>query len=237
LVTSRLVAAGLVWALLVATTAAFVVTEALKLERPPVGHMGAPRAFSPTCECPKRTARLSFRLRRDDSLDIAVVDGQENVVRTLATDVRPGRGRVRVRWGGRNDAGAIVPDGQYRLRVHLDGEDRTVTFRRSFAVDTDPPEILLLEVGDTRLTAGSEGISIRIELSEPARVHLRVDGRAALRFGLVESGTETVVWPGTFRRGPLPAGEYELALRGRDRAGNRSQLTRTVGIEIVSSGE
>jgi hypothetical protein len=233
----RLVVTGLVWALLVATTAAFVVTEALKLERPPVGLMGAPKAFSPTCECAKQTARLSFRLRKDDSIDLAIVDEEENVVRTLATDARPGRGRVRIRWGGRNDAGTIVSDGQYRLRVHLDEEDRTVTFRRSFAVDTDPPEILLLEVGDTRLTTGSEGIGIRIELSEPTRVNLRVDGRRALKFGLVESGTETVVWPGTARGLSLPPGEYEIALRGRDRAGNRSQLTRTVEIEIVSPGE
>jgi flagellar hook capping protein FlgD len=233
----RLLVPLLVWALLVATTAAFVVTEALKLERPPVGNMGAPRAFSPTCSCPKQTARLSFRLRRADSIDVAIVDEEENVVRTLAADVRPGRGRVRFRWGGRDDVGSLVPDGQYRLRVHLDGEDRTVTFRRSFAVDTDPPEIVLLEVGDTRVAAGGDGIGIRVELSEPARVTLRVNGRRALRFGLVDAGTETVVWSGTARRRSLPPGEYEIALRARDRAGNRSQLTRTVGIEIVPPGE
>lgn len=232
----RLLVTTLVWALLVATTAAFVVTEALKLERPPVGAMRGDRALSPVCSCPKRTARVSFRLRKVDAIDVAIVDEDGEPVRVLASGARPGRGRVAFRWGGRNDAGAIVPDGAYRLRVRLVGQDRTTTFRREVVVDTEPPTIRLIEVDPRRTAPGGEGTQIRLQLSERARVSLLVDGRRAARFGAVDPGTAEVVWRGTSRGRALPSGEYRIALRARDRAGNRSRPTPPVEISVVRAG-
>jgi hypothetical protein len=233
----RLVVTGFVWALLVATTAAFVVTEALKLERPAVGRFRGDSVFSPTCSCLQQRARFSFILRRADRVDVVIVDEDGEPVRVLASAARPGRGRVGFRWGGRDDAGAIVPDGAYRVRVRLMEEDRTVTFGRPLVVDTQPPRLTLLEVDPRRIVRGRDGISIRFDVSERARVFLLVDRRRAARFGLFRNGSETVGWSGTSRRRLLPPGEYRIVLRARDRAGNRSPRTRAVRVTVVSPGE
>jgi hypothetical protein len=232
----RLLVTVLVWALLVATAAAFVVTEALKLERPPIGAIRGNRFLSPVCSCPKETTRLSFRLRKAGAIDVAIVDAEGDPVRVLASGARPGRGRVAFRWGGRNDAGAIVPDGAYRLRVRLVSEDRTVTFRRGVVVDTEPPTVRLLEVDPRRTAPGGEGVRLRLELHERARVFLLVDGRRAARLGTIDSGTAEVVWRGTSRGRALPSGEYRISLRARDRAGNRSRPTLPVQISVVRAG-
>jgi hypothetical protein len=233
----RLVVTGLVWALLVATTAAFVVTEALKLDRPAVGQFRGDTVFSPTCSCPQQRARFSFRLRQAQTVDVVIVDENGEPVRVLASAARPGRGRVGFRWGGREDAGDIVRDGAYRVRVRLMEEDRTVTFGRPLVVDTQPPRLTLVDVEPRRIAPGGEGVSIRFDLSDRARVFLLVDRRRAARFGLFSSGSETVTWAGTSRRRLLPPGEYRIALRARDRAGNRSPRTRAVRVTVVSSGE
>jgi hypothetical protein len=227
---------GLVWALLVATSAAFVVTEALKLERPSIRDMQGDRMLSPTCSCRKEAAQLSFRLGKAASVDVAIVDADGEPVRRLASEARLGRGRAVFRWDGRDDSGAVVADGPYRLRVRLPAENRTVTFGQRIAVDTDPPALQLLEVDPRRLIPGDEGLAIHLELDERARVFLAVDGRRADRFGIVERGTEEIVWRGTSRGRALPPGEYEIALRAKDRAGNRSPPTGGVEIVVGPSG-
>ena len=166
---TRVVAAGLVGALLVATTAAFVATEALKLKRPPVGQMRGDRVFSPGCGCPQRVARISIRLRAADALDVSIVDADGETVRVLREGARPGRGRVFLRWNGRSDEREIVADGPYRLRVRLAESGRTVTFARPIVVDTESPEVRLRAVSPTSVEPG-EAVELRFELSERASV-------------------------------------------------------------------
>ena len=123
----------LVVALLVATAAAFAVTESLKLDRSDVGAPRFPKSFQP----PQEKAKLSFRLRHGDRLDIVIVsDGQP--VRTLARSLERPRGRVRVRWDGRNDAGMVVPEGIYQVRVDLREAERTIVFPAEIRVDRSP---------------------------------------------------------------------------------------------------
>ncbi len=231
----RLAVTVLVWALLVATTCAFVVTEALKLERPPVGQMRGDRAFSPTCSCPKQVAELSFRLRRADTIDVAIVDEGGTVVRTLATTERRSRGRARFRWDGRNEADEIAQDGAYRLRVRLSDADRTVTFSRRVNVDTEPPQILLLAV-EPQVAATADEISLRVELSEPARVFAQIEGRRPVRFGLIDAGRSELDWAAALGGRRLPPGRYSLSLTARDPAGNRSApMSEPLELEIAGS--
>lgn len=127
----------LVVALVVATTGALAVTESLKLEGSVIGAPRFTAVFSPGCDCPQRKAVLSFRLEHSDRLDLVIVsDGKP--VRTLLENAHRPRGRVRVRWNGRDDAGAIVPDGSYRLRVRLRKADRTIVIPEDIEVDTQP---------------------------------------------------------------------------------------------------
>jgi FlgD Ig-like domain len=116
----------LVLVLLVGATAAFAVSEALKQERSPVVHPRLTKVFSPTCDCAEKTATLSVKLRKQTVIEAVVVDANDKPVRTLASGMRRGPGRITFAWDGRDDAGRIVPAGEYRLRMHVASGDRTI---------------------------------------------------------------------------------------------------------------
>ena len=80
---ARLLPIALVVALLVGTAAAFAVTERLKLVRSPIAAPEIDRVFSPVCDCERDEAAIAFRLREADRVDLAIVDGDGDVVRTL----------------------------------------------------------------------------------------------------------------------------------------------------------
>ena len=112
--------------LLVATAAAFVGTEALKLSKPlltlfdvrdtshrHISHL----TFSPTCSCPSDTAHLGVRFRSPMRVAVQVVDDQGAIVRHLLPEKRVKA--IGLRWNGRTDAGKVAPDGHYRFRLDL----------------------------------------------------------------------------------------------------------------------
>src|SRR5688500_8743827 len=122
---TRIASTAFVVVLLSATTAAFALTERLKLQQSPILGPRVDKLFSPVCACESATAAVRFRLRNADRLDIAIVDADGDVVRTLVQGRRYGRGAVAVAWNGRDDRGAVVAEGSYRPRVHLDEQHRT----------------------------------------------------------------------------------------------------------------
>jgi hypothetical protein len=221
----RIAVTVLVLALLGGTAAAFTMTEALKLERPPVTEPRFDKVFSPTCRCPTGAARLSFRLRRADRLDLAIVSGDEPV-RTLATDLEHARGRVLVRWNGRDDDGAILPDGLYRLRVELADAGRTVVIPKKIRIDTQAPDLELIRTAPQAFSPDGDGrrdtLRVVYRIDEDAAPVLSVDGRIAFEGGLRRAGERAVVWDGRIGERSLPPGDYHLFLRARDRAGNLS---------------
>ena len=60
----------LVIGLLGGATAAFGLTEALKLERSPIAAPDFTKRFSPICRCPEQRAQLIFRLRKATVNDV-----------------------------------------------------------------------------------------------------------------------------------------------------------------------
>ncbi len=113
-------------ALLVGTVAAFTYTEAIKLERTPVGKVRVQTRLAPECECPRETARVGFDLREPQRIDVTVVNADGDEVRELASDLERQEGRFVLTWDGRDEAGLVVPDGAYRVRVRLRDERRTI---------------------------------------------------------------------------------------------------------------
>ena len=108
----RIASALLVAALLVATAAAFAVTERLKLVRSPIAATEIDRVFSPVCGCETDEAAIAFRLRRPTGSTSTVVDGGGDVVRTLVRSrSAAGRAAIEASWDGRDDAGNVVPEG------------------------------------------------------------------------------------------------------------------------------
>jgi len=70
--------------------------------------------------------RVCFRLTRDDTVQVAVVDPDDNIVRVLASD-EPLEGSDTAHcfaWNGRDAAGQPVPPGSYHLQLSLRDADR-----------------------------------------------------------------------------------------------------------------
>ena len=67
--------------LLLASAAAFAITEHLKLIKSPIYGPQVPKVFSPVAG----KAVISFKLRHSDSVTVKIVDSHGNVVDTLAT--------------------------------------------------------------------------------------------------------------------------------------------------------
>ena len=218
-------------ALLVGTVAAFTYTEALKLERKPVRKVRLDHWLSPGCDCPRQTARISFELREPERLDVSVVDEDGDAVRTLATGLAKPPGRVVVTWDGRDDAGRIVPEGAYRIRLRLLDERRTIAIPVDLNVDTQAPVATLLDVVPTALAPGEE-LTVRYRADEPARARLDVDGQEVRRGGLRPAGARSLTWPAVVNGVPLAPGAHTVSLRVVDRAGNASVPTEAVTITV-----
>jgi hypothetical protein len=240
-VASRLAPAALVAALLVATSAAFVVTEKLKLTRNPIVGPRVAKLFSPVCDCGTDTASISFRLRKPDRVTVDVIDSKGDVVRELARRRPQGRAAVSYVWDGRDAGGHVVDEGAYRPRVHLERARRTIVMPNPIRVDVTPPKVVSFTARPLVISPDGDGRSdyarIRYRLSEKAVVELYVDGTRAIRkLGTRPRGTMS--WTGTAGGEQLPEGVYTLRLVARDIAGNLGPRSgsRTVRIRFLDLG-
>jgi FlgD Ig-like domain len=232
----RLAITALVLALIGGTTAAFTLTEALKLQRSPIGKPRIRPFFSPTCECPKRTARMLIRLKKEDRLDVVVVNSDGDPVRTLASDVRESPGKVIFTWDGRTDAGALAPDGAYRLRVHLDEEHRTIVIPNTTRLDTEPPTAELVSLAPRVLSPDGDGrrdsATLVVSLGEDSRPVVLVDGTPAEAGRRAPAGESELDWPGTREGRPLGEGTYVVGVQASDRAGNVSPQSSGLTVRL-----
>lgn len=219
-------------ALLGGTSAAFAVTEALKLERQTVFAPRFDRAFSPVCDCPTERAHLQLRLRKADRLTAEVVDEEGEVARVLAEGRRYRRGSVTFSWDGRTDEGTAAPDGLYRLRLRLHGQDRTILVPITFHLDTRRPTVRIERARPAELTPDGDGRADRVAIAyrsdEGGQAVLSVRGEGLPETVVVTgrpraAGQVGVSWRGKLAGQPLPPGSYILALRVRDQAGNLSE--------------
>jgi len=121
--------------LVLGAVAAFVQAQALKADRPALRALDFDARLAPGCHCAQAVARLAVRLRDGQRIDAAIIDADGRPVRTLATGELRGGGEVAFTWSGRDDAGEIVPDGDYRLRIDLTEPKRSITLPSPVAVE------------------------------------------------------------------------------------------------------
>jgi hypothetical protein len=221
--------------LLVATTVAFAITEGLKLEPSPIRSVYVNKVFSPTCDCSTNEAAIRFRLRKADRMTLSIVDRSDHVVRTLVSSEPTKNGIVRASWDGRDDDGAIVPDGRYRPRVHLERAHRTIVLPNPIRVDTLAPKVTLVRLRPRVFSPDGDGRNDKVaavyRVSEPAHALLFVDGRLRVR-GRSAKPQGKLDWFGKVDGHSLPARRYRISLGARDIAGNISQPTPPVFVRI-----
>jgi hypothetical protein len=105
--------------LLAGTAAAMVLTQHLRHDGPVASSIHWKTRPGPRY-------RVCFRLTRDDTVQVAVVDPADHVVRVLATD-EPLEGSDTAHcfaWNGRDADGQPVRPGTYRLQLSLHDADR-----------------------------------------------------------------------------------------------------------------
>jgi hypothetical protein len=230
----RLAPTVLVAALLVATATAFAVTERLKLQDSPVLSTQIDQLFSPVCTaCPakSREGKVSFRLRREESIRLDIADSTGSVIRHgIGTGVF-GQAYHTFAWDGRNDSGHVVRDGVYKAELTLLDEKRTFEFPVDIHVDSTPPTIEEVTPRHAVFSPDGDGhadwVDLRYRFSEPAYAILYVDGKKlATSHGHLPSSA--IQWYG---RGFKP-GEHRLALAAQDPAGNLSPSTREFTVRI-----
>jgi hypothetical protein len=223
----RLLAVAVVGGLLVATGAAFVVTERLKLEKSPIAGTRLTKTFSPVCACASDSASILFRLRHGGSVDVDVINPAGVVVRQLARSRFPA-GWMSLRWSGRNVFGRVSPDGDYRIRVHLPAQHRTIVFPNVIVLDTTAPKVKQFRVTRKTIQVG-ERTRIDYSFSKGAHPVVFVDGREAV-YGRFAHTTGTLDWFGKVKGLPVRPGIHRISLAARDDAGNSSP--KTGGLEV-----
>jgi FlgD Ig-like domain len=213
--------------LLAATATAFAVTERLKLEDSPVLGTRISPFFSPRIG----EGRIAFRLRREEDIQIDIVDSQGRVVRHAVGAGVFGQAFHQFAWDGRNDAGHIVPDGLYQVQLQLKDEDRTIEFPSTVRVDSTPPTIEQIKIGHRHFSPDgdhrADQVNVHYTFDEPAYAILYVDGKRVVT-SYRKKPAGTIQW---YARGRRP-GDYRIALAAQDVAGNKGPSTRAFTVRL-----
>jgi flagellar hook assembly protein FlgD len=223
--------------------------------RTAVAKIGLPKIYdyvvgtvdvSPNGDGVQETTRVRFTNSEPADWSVDVTDKTEAVVRRIT-----GHGEtVDVRWDARDDAGAVVRDGVYRVvgRASVSGADArpaTTTVR----VDTVAPEATAVAVTPAVFSPNGDGYADRCRLrfttaeSCSARVFV-VDAAGAVLRGVTgwryaDAGERSVAWDGRISSSaslsPAPEGAARLRLELKDPAGNQTaamaaaRIDRTLG--------
>ncbi len=239
-------------ALVVATIAAFFITQAVKVTTPLLDGFPAPypAAINPvdgvTCNgVNHRVMSVSFYLlQRSDDVDVYITDQGGTIVATLASGRHMRRGVRKPDgvfvWNGREDDGRTAPDGTYYIRVDLVHQGRTVVISDS----AGPEPITVITAGPHPVVTGVspqpsvKGASpVRISYTGTGKlgvtVHIyRTDlGGAphlAKSFFSPQNGSGTALWDGRIGGRPAPAGTYLVGLSATDAACNSGSFPATI---------
>jgi hypothetical protein len=142
--------------LIVACFAAFFVTQRLKHTPTVVQQFKMTPSFSPTGSGALKEERISFKLATADEVTVSIINASGDVVATLVQGRPVPRYKpLSLRWNGREGTasrytllpgtrghtivvpateGRLAPAGEYRVRVNLIKQGRTVRSPRSFTL-------------------------------------------------------------------------------------------------------
>lgn len=142
--------------LVIACFAAFFITQRLKHTPTAVQRFQLTPFFSPTPAGHIKEERISFKLAENDRATVTIIDAKGDVVATLMRDRPLERYKqFSVRWNGHRgrvrryraltstaghaillpvNGGPLAPPGEYRVRLSLSRQNRTVLSPRSFTL-------------------------------------------------------------------------------------------------------
>ena len=146
----------------------------------------SPVAFSPNGDGRKDVLALTFALTAPADIRIRVEREGRWVASPLTASFLPGNQRFV--WDGVRAAGNAIRDGAYEAVVEAQGGVSSIAYGVSFSSDTVPPHVRILP-----------GKKLRIDVSEPSVLTLRINGRA-LRREVKRAGVVRISWNGMATR-------------------------------------
>lgn len=223
-------------ALVLATVAAFFVTQHLKSTTPVIAGISHPNAFSPhagNCKPEQRDTHISFYLlHRADDVDVYVVDASESIVSTIALNHHMRKGVRRPDgvfvWNGQEDDGRFAPDGTYHFRVGLRNQGRTIDLTGyPILLRSVAPHPVITRVDNQLLPNGGAQAAIHYSGNQGHDAIVRAyrtdlnPAKPRLVHSFRTSGKASVAhWDGRVVGRAAPAGVYLMGLAVRDRACN-----------------
>lgn len=234
--------------LVIATIAAFVVTQQLKSEFPLVIRFAAkPINFSPNGDRVRDRTTVGFDLSEPAEVSFSIIDGDGVEVRRLVDGERlEGDEKHRFTWDGRDDDGNQLPNGTYTMRVVRRDEGRVIGSFKRIKLDTVPPRVRIVSAEPGVIAPGEAGqdpeVRVRYRGPRNAKPELRVfrtdDGPPRVVRRDRGDDTRSAVWDGgvdcrpladgELRCRPAPEGNYAFTFRVRDRAGNETEAPAPV---------
>ena len=223
--------------LLVATAAAFAITERLKLTKSALmPGTKVSKVFSPFSGGARTKANVTVRLRRADTVTVSILDVHGHEVAVLAETLHVPRGFVTFRWDGKQPNGALAADGAYRVKVHLANQHQTIELPNVIRLDTKPPEIV--SVTPNRDAFSPDGdkqadfVRLNYVLSKPARLTLFYRGqRIQKTYKYPQRGSTS--WRGMVGGTQLAPGRYTLEVGALDLAGNSTPAAQRQRVHVT----
>jgi hypothetical protein len=222
--------------LVVATVAAFFITQHLKVTTPFVA--GYPRAapsdINPidphTCKgISHGSTHISFYLlNRSDDVNMYVVDNQGDIVRTVASGRHmPVKVRRTFIWNGRESDGSLAPDGTYYFRVALIQQGRAIDVGGPIHINTKLPHPVVTSVSPNLISGGAP-VTIRFSGAKPLGSTVKIyrtdtPGQPRVVDTLLTTHRHSTTWDGLIHGVAPPAGTYLIGVSTTDRACNTGQ--------------
>jgi flagellar hook assembly protein FlgD len=120
-------------ALVLASFAAFGLTQRLKHTPTAVQDVRMSASFRPGSKSSNGVERISFKLQHADRVTVTVIDSQGDTVRTLARHLAmPAYKRASFYWNGHEAHGHHAAPGTYRVRIALQRQKRQILSPAAF---------------------------------------------------------------------------------------------------------
>jgi FlgD Ig-like domain len=220
--------------LLVATAAAFAITEHLKLTKSDVYGTEVSKVLAPDCHCATSKATVRITLRHTGHVSVTIVDSAGHQVAAIASGVLVQARRPReFAWDGRTGTGERAPDGIYHPWVEL--PRRTFRLANNITLDSRPPSVLSAAARKAKpvLFAGpGRTVAIHYKFDEKAHAVVYL-GRRRIIVGRRIRPSDKIKWAGTLAGGPLRAGRYVLSVGARDVAGNETPAAKRKPVTVI----
>jgi hypothetical protein len=173
--TRRVVAPVLL--LLAAAVSIAAVFAVHRIEAPggPLAEPWATPYISPDGDGVQDVAEVRFTTQQRELVSVVIEDADGQVTRTLLDDELVDGPRI-IEWDGRDEAGEVVEEGAYRVRIRRAGDQRTYAPTRPIIVDVSAPVgrldrwtweagqlrgLVLLEPGARPVVTGTDGQPLR----------------------------------------------------------------------------